>query len=532
MKLKPIVLALAVAAVLGAGGYGIYSLGMNRGIALSGSNASSPATTGEALDGIAAGEEATRRHLKQGIKAGDVDPVTGKAILFYQDPMVPGKRFDSPGKSPFMDMMLVPVYAGGDVDQGTVTVSPRIQQNLGIRTAEVVSGSLTPRVEAVGAIAYNERAQVLVQARATGYVEQLHVRATLDHVRKGQPLVDLYVPDWVAAQEEYLSVRHMQGSDLAGLIDGARSRMRQAGMSEDQIQLIETSGKIHPRITLTAPVNGVIAELTAREGMTVIQGAALFRLNGLDTVWANAEVPESQLGSVHPSSMVEARLPAVPETVFKGRVQAILPEVNPGTRTIKARVELVNQNGALSPGMFVNMTFVTAGGREALLIPSEAVIRTGKRNVVIVAEADGKFHQIDVETGLDNSGQIEIRRGLEAGQRVVISGQFLIDSEASLTATATRLGSAPVSSTAAMQQHAGRARIEAIHQDTVTLSHDPIISMDWGAMTMDFKLPKTGLPRSIKAGDQVRFVFVMNSEGPQLVSVTPTMPETITGDKK
>lgn len=519
MKLKPIMLVLA-AAVLGAGGYGIYSVGMKRGMTM-GSGAPAAATAEKAADSIAAGEEATRRHMQQGIRSGDVDPLTGKTILFYQDPMVPGKRFDAPGKSPFMDMLLVPVYAGADADQGTVTVSPRIQQNLGIRTAEVVSGSLAPRVEAVGAIAYNERAQVLVQARATGYIERLHVRATLDRVNKGQALADLYVPDWVAAQEEYLSVRRMQGSDMEGLIDGARSRMRQAGMSEEQIRLIESSGRIHPRITLTAPVGGVIAELSAREGMTVIQGATLFRLNGLDSVWANAEVPESQVGSVHTGSMVEARLPAVPETVFKGRVQAILPEVNPGTRTIKARVELVNQNGALSPGMFVNMTFVATGGREALLIPSEAVIRTGKRSVVMVVEADGKFHQVDVETGLDSNGQTEIRHGLQAGQKVVISGQFLIDSEASLTATATRLGGAPAPAAGAMQQHVGSARIEAIHQNTVTLSHGPIASMNWGAMTMDFRLPAAGLPRGIKAGDQVRFAFVMGSAGPQLVAVTP-----------
>lgn len=514
MKIKPITLVLVVA-VFGAGGYGIYSVGMKRGMTMGGS-APAAATAEKAADG----EEATRRHMQQGIKAGDVDPLTGKTILFYQDPMVPGKRFDAPGKSPFMDMLLVPVYAGADADQGTVSVSPRIQQNLGIRTAEVVSGPLVQRVAAVGAIAYNERAQVLVQARATGYIERLHVRATLDRVHKGQALADMYVPDWVAAQEEYLSVRRMQGGELEGLIDGARSRMRQAGMSEEQMRLIESSGRIHPRITLTAPVGGVIAELSAREGMTVLQGATLFRLNGLDSVWANAEVPESQVGSVHTGSMVEARLPAVPETVFKGRVQAILPEVNPGTRTIKARVELVNQNGALSPGMFVNMTFVATGGREALLIPSEAVIRTGKRSVVMVAEADGKFHQVDVETGLDSNGQTEIRRGLEAGQKVVVSGQFLIDSEASLTATATRLGDAPPPTAGATQQHVGNARIEAIHQNTVTLSHGPIASMDWGPMTMDFRLPAAGLPRGIKAGDQVRFEFVMGSAGPQLVAVT------------
>lgn len=507
-KLKPAMLILA-AAILGAGGYGMYSLGRIHGPALDSS------TTPEHTPN---GEDATKRHIQQGIKAGDTDPLNGKTILFYQDPMVPGKKFDTPGKSPFMDMMLVPVYAGTDTDQGTVSVSPRIQQNLGIRVSEVISGVLAPKFSTVGVIAYNERSQILVQARATGYIERLHVRATLDQVKKGQSLVDLYVPDWVAAQEEYLSVRRMQGSDMEGLIDGARSRMRQAGMSDDQVRLIETSGRIHPRVTLTSPVGGVVAELSAREGMTVTQGTTLFRLNGLDTVWADAEVPESQIGSVLIGQIIEARLPAIPEVIFKGRVQAILPQVNLNTRTIKARVELANQQGALSPGMFVNITFVAESGREALLIPSEAVIRTGKRSVVMVSEADGKFHPADVETGLDNNGQTEIKHGLKLGQKVVISGQFLIDSEANLTAAGTRLGGA-VAPPTTPQHHIGNARIEAIQRETLTLSHGPIASMDWGEMTMDFRVPESGVPKGIKVGDRVHFEFVMSNEGPQLISI-------------
>jgi Cu(I)/Ag(I) efflux system membrane fusion protein len=150
---------------------------------------------------IAQGEDATRRHITAGIKAGDVDPMTGKKVLYYHDPMVPGNKFDKPAKSPFMDMMLVPVYADSDGDGSKVTVSPRIQQNLGVRTAAVTEGTLSPQVAAVGSIAFNERDQVIVQARATGYVERLHVRATLDRVAKGQALAELYVPDWIAAQE-------------------------------------------------------------------------------------------------------------------------------------------------------------------------------------------------------------------------------------------------------------------------------------------------------------------------------------------
>jgi Cu(I)/Ag(I) efflux system membrane fusion protein len=307
-----------------------------------------------------------------------------------------------------------------------------------MRTAEVKRGSMAQRVEAVGTIAFNERDQAVVQARATGFVERLYVRATLDRVGTGAPLVELYVPEWVAAQEEFLSVRRMRGTDLAPLVDGARQRMRQAGMSDEQIRLVELSGTVQPRTTLTAPIGGVVVELLARDGMTVMPGAMLFRINGLSTVWANVEVPESQVSLLRTGAAVEARSPAAPGTVFKGKVQAILPEVNPNTRTVKARVELVNAGGALSPGMFVNVA-LSAPADEGLMVPTEAVIRTGKRNVVIVAEGGGKYRPVEVTTGGEGNGQTQITGGLVAGQQVVVSGQFLLDSEASLKSATTRM---------------------------------------------------------------------------------------------
>jgi Cu(I)/Ag(I) efflux system membrane fusion protein len=384
-------------------------------------------------------------------KAGDVDPATGKKVLYWHDPMAPGQKFDKPGKSPFMDMQLVPVYAEGDANVGTVAISPRVQQSLGVRTAEVRPGVLTSAVEAVGSAAYNERDVVVVQARSNGYVEKLYVRAPLDPVRNGQPLAELYVPDWVAAQEEFLSAKRIgaqpNAKGLEGLADAAKQRMRLAGMSDEQIRRVEATGSVQARVTLTAPIGGIVAELAAREGMTVMAGAPLFRINGLSTIWINAEVPESMAAQVRPGTPVEARAPALPGTVFKGKVSAIVPDVNIATRTIKARVELANPGGRLVPGMFASINFAPAARAEVLLVPSEAVIRTGKRNVVVVAQGEGKFASVDVEIGLDNNGQTEIRKGLEAGQRVVVSGQFLVASEASLRGTATRMGEPVMSET-------------------------------------------------------------------------------------
>jgi Cu(I)/Ag(I) efflux system membrane fusion protein len=506
MKLKPLVIGIIAATVLAAGGYGLYALGMHRGLGQSnGAVGGAPGTASAAAP----------------TKAGDIDASTGKKVLYWHDPMVPGQKFDKPGKSPFMDMQLVPVYADGEGDRGQVTVSPRVQQNLGVRTAEVIRGTLSPQVEAVGSIAFNERDQALVQARATGYVERLYVRATLDRVGKGQPLADLYVPDWVAAQEEFLSLRRMQSPDLAVLVDGARQRMRQVGMSDAQMRQVEDAGRVQPRITLTAPVGGVVVELMAREGMTVMPGATLFRINGLSTVWANAEIPESQAALLRPGAAVEARSPALPGTVFKGKVQAILPDVNPTTRTLKARVELGNPRAQLVPGMFVSVALGTPA-EPGLMVPTEAIIQTGKRTVVVLAEADGRFRPVDVNIGIESGGQTEIKRGLAAGQKVVVSGQFLVDSEASLKATTTRMEGNSQTPGAATGEHRGEARIETIGKATITLSHGPIPSLQWGAMTMDFGVPAAGLPPGLKPGQSVSFAFTVNKDGqPVLTSIEP-----------
>ena len=530
MRLKPLLIGLLAAGLLSGVGYAAYTIGRQHGIAQTPAAEVPTAATGAIPQSVAEGEEATRRHIAAGIKAGDMDPVAGQKILYYHDPMVPGNKFDRPAKSPFMDMMLVPVYAdgGSDHSQGSqVTVSPRIQQNLGVRTAEVTEGTLSPQVSAVGNIAFNERDQAVVQARATSYVEKLYVRATLDPVRQGQPLADLYVPEWIAAQEEFLSVIHMQGNDLAPLADAARQRMRQVGMNDAQIHLVENSGRTQPRTTLTSPISGVVAELMVRDGMTVMPGATLFRINGLSTVWAIAELPESQAALVRPGAKVQAKSPALPGTSFDGKVQALLPDVNPATRTLKARMELANPGMRLVPGMSVQMQFMDQRSEKSLLVPTEAVIQTGKRTVVMLSEDKGRFRPVEVQAGIESAGQTEIKRGLQAGQRVVVSSQFLIDSEASLKGVEARLNDVAQPSAAnTSQRHTGQAKVGAIGPDAMTLSHGPIASMHWGAMTMDFKLPKEGAPRGVTAGDRVDFEFYMDSEGmPQLTSVKQLPPE-------
>ncbi len=420
---------------------------------------------------------------------------TERKVLYWYDPMVPQQKFDKPGKSPFMDMPLQPKYADEEA-AGTVSISPQVVQNLGVRTARASSGSLESRFEAVGSIAYNERGVVQLQARATGFVERLHARAPLDPVRKGAPLVEILYPDWAGAQEEFLFLRR-SGSSLAA---AARQRLVLLGMSEPEIAAVEREGTTRARLTLHSPISGVIAELGVREGMTVMPGTPLFKLVDLSTVWANAEVPETQAAWLRPGAAVEARVAAYPNEKFEGRIGAILPEVIAATRTLRARIELKNPHSRLKPGMFATLVFRGPSGTETVLVPSEAVIRTGLRDVVVVALGDGRFRAAPVEVGSETGGQTEIRNGIKAGDTVVLSGQFLIDSEASLGATISRLDTP-------QQAHKARGTIVGLDvaAGRVELEHEPIAALQWPAMTMEFVAEDRRQLAGLRAGDAVEF---------------------------
>jgi membrane fusion protein, copper/silver efflux system len=231
-----------------------------------------------------------------------------------------------------------------------------------------------------------------------------------------------------------------------------------------------------------------------------------------------AEVPEAHAGTLVPGVAVEARVPAYPEDVFKGRVSAILPEVSPATRTVRARIEVANPGGKLKPGMYATVA-LGGRGREAVLVPSEAVIRTGERSVVILAAGEGKFRAVDVEVGMEADSDTEIRKGLKAGDRVVVSGQFLIDSEASLRGTLARLEG--VGAEASASVHKAEGVLVSGNDKFLLIKHGPIPSAGMGAMTMEFPAPKSGLPAGVKAGDRIRFEFTMKDGEVQATKVEP-----------
>jgi Cu(I)/Ag(I) efflux system membrane fusion protein len=460
--------------------------------------------------------------------AGDrVDPKTGRRVLYWHDPMVPGQKFDKPGKSPFMDMDLVPVYADEAADAGAVSISPRLAQSFGVRTAVAQPGGLESGFTAVGSIAVDERTIVGVQSRVEGFVEKLHVRATFEPVRQGQPIAELFVADWVAAQEELLALDRSTQPGAQQLADAARNRLRLLGMPDVEIARVEREGRTSGRVTVTAPASGIAWEIGARDGMRVMPGENLVRIAGLGTVWLIAEVPEAQAARVAIGAAVEARAAAFPDRVFKGTVQALLPEVNMTTRTVRARIVLANPQGVLKPGMFVTAAFKGPETKAAVLVPAEAVIHTGKRNVVIVAKGDGKFAPVDVEIGRESGDMVEIMKGIVAGDRVVTSSQFLIDSEASLKGVLQRMGEGE----GAAAGHEGHAASGAgpqaggpVHYTAsgvvrdvgpagVMIEHGPIPAAGMGAMTMEYRSPKGGLPKDVKEGAKVDFEFVLTPKG-------------------
>lgn len=419
--------AAACVVLIGAAGYAGYRLGVSEGAS---------AMQGPSMAGATAAP-------------GNVDPQTGKTVLYWHDPMVPGQRFDKPGKSPFMDMQLVPVYADGNsADASGVTIDSRVTQNLGIRTAEVKPAQASSMLDAPGNVAIDERSVQVIQARTSGFVQHVGVRATLDPVRRGQTLVTLYAPDWVAAQQEYLAVARLSQGDLS---DAAKARMLQAGMTPAQADAVVRSGKLQTAQGIASPLDGVVTEIAVREGMTVTPGMTLFRLADLGQVWVIAEVPEAQARGITPGQVVTVSTTAAPEPVT-GKVDAVLPDVNPATRTIKVRIVLPNRQRKLVPGMFANVRFQGGKQPDMLQIPSEAVIRTGQRTIVMVDAGAQGYVSTEIRTGHETDGMTEVLSGLSAGQKVVTSGQFLIDSEASLRGTSTRLASPTEPSVPAMPE--------------------------------------------------------------------------------
>jgi Cu(I)/Ag(I) efflux system membrane fusion protein len=440
-----------------------------------------------------------------------------RKALYWYDPMYPQQKFDKPGKSPFMDMQLVPQFASGTEDRASVSIDPGLTQNLGLRFATVTRAVFESSLDVTGVLAFNERDVAVIQARTPGFVERVYAHAPGDVLKANAALADILVPDWAAAQTELLALKRNGDAEL---LAAARQRLRLTGMPAALIAQVERSGKVQPNLTLTSPISGVLQELNVRAGMTVAAGETLARVNGLSSVWLAVAVPESDAGAITVGQAVEARLPAFPGTTLSGKVSAILPETNPDSRTLRVRVELPNPDGRLRPGLTAQVRLNRATEQSVLWVPSEAVIRTGRRALVMLAEDAGRYRPVEVQPGQESDGRTAILKGLEEGQKVVTSGQFLLDSEASLKGIVARTEQESPPSGAAAGLHEADGQIVEINDKEVTLAHGPFKTLGMPGMTMTFPLASPALMQGLKAGDKVRVAVSQTDDGLRVERLT------------
>jgi Cu(I)/Ag(I) efflux system membrane fusion protein len=465
---------------------------------------------------------------------GVVQDGSGKTVKYWYDPMVPSQKFDKPGKSPFMDMQLEPKYANtaSNDEDGGVAISSQTAQNLGIRLGKVSIKSFGESFSAVGRIEPDERRFYAVQTRIPGFVERLSVRAVGDPVSKGQKIAEIYAPELLAAQQEYLALLDLKNIDSDNALkQAARNRLKLLGMTEGEIAAITKTGKSSPRFGVYAPASGILTELGVREGGQLMAGSSLIQISDLSQVWMIAEVPERDAARLKPGIAADVQLQSLPGEVFKGKVGYLYPMLSDISRTLQVRIELPNKGNRLRPGMYANVEF-TGQTHEALSVPTESIIATGKRKVVIVKEGHLKessgYRPVEIKTGQDRDSCTEILSGLAVGEDVVVSGQFLIDSEASLSGVLARLSQQDNAMENLTDQDKGKANDVEMRKDKsmssekmpkgrgkiidvdlksnhVTLNHEPIAELGWPAMSMGFKVKDSKQLTKLKAGDEVEF---------------------------
>lgn len=438
---------------------------------------------------------------------GVVQDDSGRRVLYWYDPMAPQQRFDKPGKSPFMDMQLQPKYADEASDTG-VQVSSLVLQNLGIRIAQVEKTSFAEGIAAAARLEVNERQLHALPSRVSGYVERLHVRAVGDPVTAGQKVAEIYSPELLSAQQEFIVLlRAEQLTDSTDLVRAARERLRLLGMAAREIDTLERSGQAMSRFGVYSPVSGFVLELATREGGQIESGATLLSIADMSSLWLIAEVPERDASRIQPGDAVEARLESAAGEIVSGKVDFVYPRLNEETRTARVRIVVPNPRNVLRPGTFARVS-IRSADREGLSVPSEAVIYTGARSIVIVRD-DAGFRPAEVRTGAELGERTEILSGLQEGEQVVASGQFLIDSEASLNGVLARLSREGES-----REHGTDAELitgtgKVVNVDhaggRVTLAHGPIAELEWPAMTMSFRFADPDVVHTLAAGDTIRF---------------------------
>jgi RND family efflux transporter MFP subunit len=539
VKNSNVILALVVVAAVGAGGYWL-------------GGRSHPST-----DTAAAGPQSGG--------GAPVAPVKTRKLLYYRNPMGLADTSPTPKKDP-MGMDYIAVYEGEDegadkqAGSNQIRISTEKIQKLGVRTEAASMRALGKTVRAAGRVEPDERRVNSISPKFEGYVERLHVNVTGQPVAKGQPLFEVYSPELVSAQREYIiAAQGVQAMSAAGgeaqagmrqLAESSLARLRNWDLSPEQIAALVKTGEARRTITFRSPATGIVTEKKALQGMRFMPGESLYQVTDLSSVWVMADVFEQDIGLVKTGSMASVKINAYPDKSFSGRITYIYPTLKPETRTVPVRIELANPGQLLKPAMFAQVEMQVGAKAPVLTIPDSAVIDSGTRQVVLVQLQEGRFEPREVKLGAHTDNYVEVRDGIKEGEQVVVAANFLIDAESNLKAAIGGLGTGsgpatpqssppaaatgappagpaaagPVGAPAAVG-HKGQGTVDGIDlkAGTVSLNHGAIASLKWPAMTMEFKVANPSLLKNLKPGAPVSFEFVERQRGEWVItSLTPT----------
>jgi Cu(I)/Ag(I) efflux system membrane fusion protein len=512
-------------------------------------------------------------------------PASEKKILYYRNPMGLADTSPVPKKDP-MGMDYIPVYEGEDAPTGNeIRISTEKVQRLGVRTEAASRRALTRTVRAVGTLQIDERRVTTVTPKFEGWIERLHVNTTGQAVARGQPLMEVYSPDLVTAQQEYLiavkGIEEVKDASpeiqrsMRQLMSSALDRLRNWDISDQELAELQRSGAVRRTVTLRSPSSGIVVEKPAVQGMRFMPGEKLYQISDLSALWLLADIFEQDLALVRAGQPAAIEVNAFPGRSFKGRVAFLYPTVTPETRTGKVRIELANPGGLLKPAMYASVELAAGEARKVLAVPASAVLDSGARRVVLVQAGEGRFEPRDVKLGTRADDYVEVLAGVKEGEAVVVAANFLIDAESNLKAAITGFtpaqpgGSAAHGSSPPTGDHAGhgaspktgdhaahgasskttdhaghgaspatvghraQGTVQAIDAKagTVMLAHGPVPTLGWSAMTMPFVLANPSLAARVKPGAAVSIEFVERKPGEYVITKIEPQPKAAAGGR-
>lgn len=491
---------------------------------------------------------ATQADAAAGVAASAASAPAARKLLYYRNPMGLPDTSPTPKKDQ-MGMDYIAVYEGEDDSEpsaaGSVSFNTEKVQKLGVRTQPASLQALGRTLRLAGRVEPDERRVSMVAPKFEGYVERLHVNATGQVVAKGQTLFEVYSPEMVSAQRE--AVIAMQGlKDLQGagaeaqagmkqLAEASLARLRNWDLSADQMAALVKTGEVRRTVAFASPVGGTVTEKKAVQGMRFMPGEALYQVTDLSAVWVMADVPEQDLALVKTGAKAHVRLNAYPAQAFTGTVTVVYPTLNADTRTVPVRIELANPQHLLKPAMFAQVELQVGSAKPVLTVPDSAVIDTGTRRMVLVQRAPGRFEPREVTLGARSDALVEVLQGLKEGEEVVVAANFLIDAESNLKAVISGMAApagaasgaaatAPAKAAGVSHQAVGSVDSVDAKTGTVTLNHEPVASLKWPSMTMDFVLANPSLMQGLKPGVPVSFEFVERKPGEWVVTAIKVTP--------